>query len=191
MARLRLILTFGSVAARYGLPGQGLLALASAALADQAEAAATMIAGGRALHIELPGWAGAGLRGRADLEQSMAAAGMAGISASDAARLLLKVLATPGRPDRVAVHGRIGVPARPTPGRCARPGAVRPVPARGDRALPGHRAGLRRAAVTGHDPYLADYRVDGRPVLPPVLALEALAQAASALAGRPLRAPRP
>jgi enediyne polyketide synthase len=37
------------------------------------------------------------------------------------------------------------------------------------------------------DPYLADYRVDGQPVLPPVLALEALAEAASALAGRPLR----
>ena len=40
------------------------------------------------------------------------------------------------------------------------------------------------------DPYLADYRVDGLPVLPPPMALEALAQAASALAGRPLRQAR-
>jgi enediyne polyketide synthase len=37
------------------------------------------------------------------------------------------------------------------------------------------------------DPYLADYRIDGLPVLPPTLALEAMAQAASALAGGPLR----
>ena len=37
------------------------------------------------------------------------------------------------------------------------------------------------------DPYLADYRVDGLPVLPPAMAIEALAEAASALAGRPLR----
>ncbi|MEU9833033.1 polyketide synthase dehydratase domain-containing protein [Streptosporangium sp. NPDC048047] len=36
------------------------------------------------------------------------------------------------------------------------------------------------------DPYLADYRVDGRATLPAVVALEAMAQAACALAGRPL-----
>ncbi len=42
-------------------------------------------------------------------------------------------------------------------------------------------------AVPASDPYLADYRIDGMPVLPPVLALEALAQAASVLAGRPMR----
>ena len=38
------------------------------------------------------------------------------------------------------------------------------------------------------DPYLAEHRVDGIPVLPAVMALEAMAQAASALAGRPVRA---
>ncbi|HEY2550159.1 MAG TPA: hypothetical protein VGI64_06245, partial [Streptosporangiaceae bacterium] len=37
------------------------------------------------------------------------------------------------------------------------------------------------------DPYLADYLIDGTAVLPAVLALEAMAQAASALAGQPLR----
>src|SRR2546429_5185461 len=37
------------------------------------------------------------------------------------------------------------------------------------------------------DPYLADYRVDGLPVLPPAMAIEGLAEAASAVAGRPLR----
>ena len=37
------------------------------------------------------------------------------------------------------------------------------------------------------DPYLADYQVDGLPMLPPALAVEALAQAASVLAGKPTR----
>jgi enediyne polyketide synthase len=37
------------------------------------------------------------------------------------------------------------------------------------------------------DPYLADYCVDGVPVLPPSMALEAMAQAASVLAGAPVR----
>jgi malonyl CoA-acyl carrier protein transacylase len=37
------------------------------------------------------------------------------------------------------------------------------------------------------DPYLADHRIDGLPVLPGVVGLEAMAQAASALAGQHLR----
>ena len=36
------------------------------------------------------------------------------------------------------------------------------------------------------DPYLEDYRIDGLPALPAVMGLEAMAQAASALAGRPM-----
>ena len=185
--RLRLILTFGSVAARYGLPGQGLLALASAALADQAQAAAAGIAGSRAVHIDLPGWSGTGLQGRPDLEQSMARAGVAGIGAADAARLLLKILATPGLPGRVAVHGRIGVPGPVHAGAGAGP---RPA-GRFLRELVVHYPGIELVSDArlslASDPYLADYRVGGQPVLPPVLILEALAEAASALAGRPLR----
>ena len=37
------------------------------------------------------------------------------------------------------------------------------------------------------DPYLGDYQVDGVPVLPPAMVLEAMAQAASVLAGTPVR----
>jgi hypothetical protein len=37
------------------------------------------------------------------------------------------------------------------------------------------------------DPYLGDYQVGGVPVLPPTMALEAMAQAASVLAGTPAR----
>jgi enediyne polyketide synthase len=188
--RLRLILTFGSVAGRYGLPRQSLLAAASAALADQAESAAAAIPGCRALHLELPGWSGSGLGERPGLAESMAAGGTAAIGVGEASRLLLKLLATPELPSRMAVHGRIGVPG---PRYAGPPGEAR------DQQLAGRF--LQQARVNypgielvcdarlslGTDPYLADYRVDGRPVLPPTMALEALAQAASALAGRPLR----
>jgi hypothetical protein len=47
------------------------------------------------------------------------------------------------------------------------------------------RAEVRLSAQT--DPYLADHLADGQPVFPAAMALEAMAQAASALAGRPLR----
>jgi hypothetical protein len=40
------------------------------------------------------------------------------------------------------------------------------------------------------DPYLADYLVDGQPVFPAAMAVEAMAQAASALARRPMRSAR-
>jgi hypothetical protein len=40
------------------------------------------------------------------------------------------------------------------------------------------------------DPYLADYLVDGQPVFPAAMAVEAMAQAASALAQRPMRSAR-
>jgi malonyl CoA-acyl carrier protein transacylase len=54
-----------------------------------------------------------------------------------------------------------------------------------------HRPGAELVAdsrlADGSDPYLADYRIDGHPVLPAVLGLEAMAQAASALTGRTMR----
>ena len=40
------------------------------------------------------------------------------------------------------------------------------------------------------DPYLADYLLDGQPVLPATISLEAMAEAASALAGRSMRSAR-
>jgi malonyl CoA-acyl carrier protein transacylase len=55
-----------------------------------------------------------------------------------------------------------------------------------------HRPGAELVAesrlTAERDPYLAEYRIEGWAVLPAVMALEAMAQAASALAGRPLTA---
>ena len=109
--RLRLILTAGWVAGRYGLPRQALLGLASTGLARQAAAVAAEITGCRALHVDLPGWAGTGLGEEPGLAASMAQSGTAAIEVSEASRLLLKLLTTAGLPAAVAVHGRAA--ARP------------------------------------------------------------------------------
>ena len=183
-SRLRLIVTFGSVAARYGLPGQGLFA--RAALAEQAEAAATMIPGGGALHIGSRRRPALGC-GRPTWRQSMAAAGMAGISAGDAARLLLKVLATPGRPARSRSTGGSACPARPTPGLAV----PSPVPSgRFLREVIVHYPGMRLVLTRGcRWPATRTWPTTGStgPVPPLALALEALAQAASALVVGALR----
>ncbi len=189
--QIRLIVTFGSVAGRYGLAGEGLLALASASLAERAERMADAIPGCRAVHVDWPAWSGPALGQRASLVDGLARSGATAIDVQEGARLLLKALATPGLPRRVAVHGRVGVPA---PAAIAAAAPAAPAAKVGRRFLqnvrvqyPGIELVCEARLTLRTDPYLADHRVDGMPVLPAAMALEAMAEAAAALAGQPLR----
>jgi hypothetical protein len=187
--RLRLIVTFGSVAGRYGLAGEGLLALASGSLAERAERMSDSIPGCGALHVDWPAWSGSGLGQRASLAERLERSGATPIPVKEGSRLLLKTLATQELPARVAVHGRVGVPG---------PRAIAAAWPRGKvgrgrflQQIRVHYPGVELvcdARLTHRaDPYLADYQVDGTTVLPAVMALEAMAQAATALTGRPMR----
>ena len=192
--QLKMIITFGSVIGRYGLAGASLQALSSGALTSRATQLADASIGCEALHVDLPAWDARGMGDRPGLAAELAAAGTAGLDVATASRLLLKVMTTPDAPRDLALHGRVsGLAAVPAPvltaaeldaaglahgGRFLREIAVY---YRGIELISSASLGLDT------DPYLADYRIDGLPVLPPVLALEALAQAASVLARRPLR----
>jgi enediyne polyketide synthase len=113
--RLRMIITFGSVAARYGLPGGAMTALSSGAVATRAARVAAE-RNCRRLHVDIPAWAGAGLGDRPALAAGMAAAGTSLIDVGVASRLLLKVMTTADLPERIALHGRVSGPAfRPAP----------------------------------------------------------------------------
>jgi enediyne polyketide synthase len=178
--RLRVLVTFGSVAARYGRIGGGCDALASELLAEQAWRLAGTRPRCRVLHIDWAPWA----------EPERAAkppAGTVPIPVEDGSRLLLSLLTTPDIPARVAVHGRLGVPAP----LALQPGQTAPPPGRFLEMVRVHYPGVELVADTRlsvrADPYLADYRIDGVAVFPAAMVLEALAQAASALAGRPQR----
>jgi enediyne polyketide synthase len=192
--QLKLIISFGSVAGRYGLAGAGLHALGCGALVSRAAELAAARTGCQALHVDLPAWSTRGLGDRPDLAAQLAGADTPALDVSAASRVLLKILTTPGLPARLALHGRVGGLAS------SRPPVIRP----GELAVAGLPRGgrfLREVAVyypgielictarlsLASDPFLADYRIDGLPVLPPVLALEALAQVGSVLAGRPVR----
>jgi enediyne polyketide synthase len=191
--QLRMIVTFGSVAGRYGLAGASVLALSSAALAGQAEQLAAAAGNCRSLHIDIPAWSTSGLGDVPELANDFASAGTAPIEVSAASRLLLKILTTDDLPERLAIHGRVGGPAARTaaqlgPAELAAAGLTN-----GGRFLQDVKVYYPRTELIctarlslATDPYLADYRVDGLPVLPPALVLEALAEAASVLAGRPL-----
>lgn len=167
---LRFIITFGSVDGRYGLGQAAMAALAAGMVADHGERLAAASPGCRPLHVDWP----------------------AAMPAADGSRLLLDVLgAYAGLPSRLAVHGRVGVPA-PRPVALAGPGDPVP-PGRFIEGVLVHYPGVELIAEAAidptTDPYLDDYVIDGTSMLPPAIAIEAMAQAASALAGSTLRSP--
>ncbi|HET9897062.1 MAG TPA: KR domain-containing protein [Streptosporangiaceae bacterium] len=194
--QLRLIMTFGSVLGRYGLAQESLVALSAGVLADYGEQLASAGPGCRALHVDWPAWAGADLGERPDLAASLRQAGYASMPLATGSRLLLKLLAAGDQPARVAIHGRVGhhapVPIAVTAASSGGGSPVTPRRFTGRIRLQYPDAELiTEAALTSEtDPYLADYLIDGVCVLPPAMAIEAMAQVASALAGAPMRSAR-
>ncbi len=195
--QLRMIITFGSVAGRYGLAGGSVTALSSGALAARATQLAA--AGScRSLHVDIPAWSTTGLGDRQKLTDRLAAAGTAPLDVSVASRLLLKIMTSRELPGRLALHGRVAGPATGiSPAAPELPAAdltAAGLPGGGrfvrDMRVyyPGIELICAPALAMDTDPYLADYQLDGLAMLPPAMALEALAQAASVLAGHPLRA---
>jgi enediyne polyketide synthase len=187
--RLRLIVTFGSVTGRSGLAKEGMNALVTGAIAELGEQIAGASPGCEALHVDWPTWSGDALGQQAGRPEAMTRLGFTAMPVSEGSRLLLKVLATDGLPRRLAIHGQVGVPA-PQAGAAA--GTI------GDRAswrfvervlvhYPAVELVAEATLSLMADPYLGDYRADGVSVLPPTMALEAMAQAASVLAGAPVR----
>ncbi len=215
--RLRLVVTFGSVAGWYGQAGECHHALADAALRDQAERLALRAPGCRVLHISWPAWSGTNLPGSAGEANGlgMAAgpwpAAVAPIPASAAP------FAAPAAPF-AAPAAPFADPVAPVPACEAGSMLLRLIASSGlARVLAVHgRAGLAPARIAwpgrfvaevrvhypgvelvadaalgpDSDPYLADYRLDGQATLPAALGLEAMAQAAAVLAARPLRQAR-
>ena len=190
MERVRVLVTFGSVAARYGRAGGACDALASGLLAEQAARRAEASPRCRVLHLDWAPWAEpdhgdqAGSRPGAATLPGQAAP----IPVEDGSRLLLSLLTTADVPARAAVHGRLGVPAP----RAVRPGLAGPtVRGRFGETVRAYYPGVELVADTRlsvlADPYLTDYRIDDLPMLPAAMVLEAMAQAATALAGRELR----
>lgn len=178
--QLRLLVTFGSVIGTWGLPGECHYALANGAL--RAEAQRLSGPDRTVLNIDWSVWSGVGMGERLGVLDTLTRLDVTPIPLEEGTDLFLKLLATPGLPASVAVHGRLGGLGRT--GESEADGRFL-------ERIRLHQPEVELVAEAvldlGKDSYLTGHRIDGVVVLPAVVGLEAMAQAASTLAGHPVR----
>lgn len=177
--RLRLLLTFGSIIARTGLPGEADYALANqwqTLLTERWQAAHPHC---RCLAIEWSVWSGVGMGQRLGRIEALRRDGITAITPEQGVQVLCRLLAAELPATAVVVTGRFGQPATL---KFSEP----PLPLwrfleHPKVYVPGVELVVDSELSTDSDPYLRDHAFQGTPLLPAVVGLEAMAQAARAL----------
>jgi enediyne polyketide synthase len=177
---LRLLVAFGSIIARMGLPGEGHYALANDWLAREVEEAGRRLPGCRCLTIEWSVWAGTGMGERLGRIDALARAGVTAISPDEGTRLLQSLIDGRDVPATVVAAGRFGEP--PTLRVRQRELPLLRFLERPRVHCPGIELVTDATMGMGTDSWIADHALDGTPLLPAAVGLEAMAQAAGALA---------
>jgi enediyne polyketide synthase len=178
-ARLRLLITFGSIIGRAGLRGQADYATANDWLTDLTRTFAGEHPHCRCLSLEWSVWAGAGMGERLGVVESLAREGISAISVDQGIAMLGELVARPDLPVPVVVMSRAG----DLPTITLEPREL-PLGRFLDRTrvhYPGIELVTEAELSTDTDPYLAEHLLDGERLFPAVLGLEAMAQAAAAL----------
>jgi enediyne polyketide synthase len=184
-SRLRAVLAYGSVIGRFGLAGEAHYALANGRMREMVRAAASRMPGCWVCNVEWTAWAGTGMGERLGVLDQLDRVGVSPLPLDRGVELLMRLLAHRPAVSSLVVTGRL------------------PQLDQAEKAElesePGYRYVQRTVAFTPgvelvaeadlglrEDPYLADHRIDGLALLPAVCALEAMAQAAVLLSGRPV-----
>jgi enediyne polyketide synthase len=180
--RLKLLVTFGSIIARMGLEGEADYALANEWLTQQTEVFQRQHPSCRCRAIEWSAWSGLGMGERLGRIDALRRRGVSAIPIDQGVAEFLTLIETPSGPTSLVVSGRFGEPRTFTYDR-PEPAGLRFV----DTVLV-HYPGIELVAECQlsreSDPYLDDHVLGGERLLPAVMALEALAQTATALLGR-------
>ncbi|MDH3889556.1 MAG: type I polyketide synthase [candidate division Zixibacteria bacterium] len=180
--RLRLFISFGSIIARAGLRGEADYAVANEWLSDLVARFALKQQNCRCLSIEWSVWSGVGMGERLGRVQELARDGITAITPDQGMAVLDDLLACTLPDTSIVVTGRFGQP--PT---LAMDDAEPPL-LRFLEKTPVHYPGIELIAdaelTLDSDPYLKDHVFRGQRLLPAVMGMEAMAQAAMALAGK-------
>lgn len=177
---LRLLVAFGSVIGRIGLHGEADYALANARLSRMVEAFQTDHPHCHCLSLEWSIWSGVGMGERLGRVDALLQEGITPITPDQGMDWLRRLIAAPGPSASVVVSGRLG--ATP-PMRLASGGELPFLRFLEHPRV--HYPGVELVAdveiSSVSDPYLEDHVFRGERLLPAVLGLEAMAQAAFAL----------
>jgi len=180
-SRLKLFVAFGSLIARAGMAGEADYAVANDWLASLAERWQAEHPHCRGLAIEWSVWSGLGMGQRLGRIESLSREGVSPIPPEQGVRIF-KQLISSDSPVRVVVSGRFGdaptlrINAAPLPFlRFLESPQVH---------FPGIELVVDSKISTTCDPYVNEHVFHGERLLPAVIGLEAMAQAAMALVGK-------
>ncbi|HEX9944286.1 MAG TPA: SDR family NAD(P)-dependent oxidoreductase, partial [Thermoanaerobaculia bacterium] len=179
--RLRLLVTFGSIIARAGLQGEADYAFANEWLARATERFAREHPGCRCRALEWSVWAGVGMGAKLGTLESLTAQGIAPIPPATGIALLRDLVSRSLSSTSVVVTGRFGEPPTLAMERPELP-LLRYLE-KPRLHVPGVELVVDAEVSADTDPHLADHVFRGEPLFAAVLGLEAMAQAAMALAG--------
>ena len=181
--RLRLLVAFGSIIARTGMPGEADYAVANEWLTRLVEGWQAEHAHCRCLSVEWSVWSGVGMGERLGSIDALRRQGLTPISPDAGVAALKELLARRCSPVAVVVTGRFGEP--PTLRFDPPELPLLRFLERIRLLVPGVELIAEADLSLDTDPYLSDHVYQGSPLFPAVMGLEAMAQAAKALAGHP------
>lgn len=177
--RLKLFIAFGSIIARTGLPGEADYGLANEWLTRLTESFQAKYPSCRCLSIEWSIWSGVGMGERLGRVDALTQQGITPITPEEGINVLLQLLRRPSSPVAVVVSGRCGdfptlrMEAQELPFLRFLENPVA--------HYPGVELVTEVELSTRTDPYLEDHVFQGQRLLPAVMGLEAMAQAAMGL----------
>jgi enediyne polyketide synthase len=179
-SKLKLLVAFGSIIGRIGMAGEADYAVANEWLARGVEQFGAAQPACRCLTLEWSVWSGTGMGERLARLEALRRAGVSPISIEEGVRAFREALSSGAR-GTLVVTGRFGEPAT-----AQFDAAELPLLRYLERTrvhYPGVELVCEAGLSTTSDPYLDDHVYSGARLLPGVMALEAMAQAAMAAAG--------
>ncbi len=181
-AQLRLFITFGSIIARAGLRGEADYATANEWMTALTEEFRTSHSQCRCLALEWSVWSGVGMGERLGRIESLVQQGIMPISPDEGVRVFLESLRRPQSGGAaLVVTGRFG--ESPALKLSSPELPLRRFLDRKRVYYPGVELIVEADLSVDADPYLRDHALEKQKLFPAVLGLEAMAQAAMALAG--------
>ncbi|MEV4060344.1 type I polyketide synthase [Nonomuraea dietziae] len=177
-AQLRLLVTYGSVIGRFGLPGEAHYALANGRMRELARVTARDLPDCQVRNIDWTAWSGAGMGERLDVLDSLLRSGVVPVPVDKGIDLLRQLLSSSIKDSTVVASGRL--PHLQVDG----DGASETYVQRIRTLVPGVELIAETDLDVERHPYLLDHKIDGLVILPAVCAMEAMAEAAAMVSGR-------